>query len=211
MPPEEEKVEGTETQETQPAEKPTFDNLAAALAANPTWQADHDKLIQSESDKRVTQAQTTWTQKREQDEKDAAAKKAKDDERALLKPAALEKAKENDRIAALEARLAATENIEADKAFKATLKASGIPEGMSKYLSPESNIDELKADYQQWIKDSSKGGDVNPQNIENGLPVLTTEQKRAAKLAGMTEIDYAKAVAARDKKGGSTVAYATPK
>lgn len=206
-------AEGTENQGTQNAEngesnEQKFNSLDDVFSKHPELKSDYEKRVQSEGDKRVTEALKTAEKKR----LEKAEQEKREAEKAKLPPEKQKEVEKDEEFELLKKEIADMKAERELEAFKRKLKTANIPESFAPYLDRSASVEDLKTTYEEALKSATKttGGDVNPKS-KDGLPALTPEQKRAAKLAGMTEADYAKAIQDREKNGGQRIAYATPK
>lgn len=144
-------------------------------------------LIQSEADKRVSQALKTQQKKYE---KQLSLSKLDDDERA--------KAEKDNRIAELEEQLALF-NIERNKSeLKTVLGARGLSPEFADILAitddieaSQANIDKLDKLFKSAVKaevEKRLAGGITPKGNGNGTPAITKESVKKMSLAELQKL-----------------------
>ena len=180
-------------------ESKNYTSLEDVFADFPDLKKGHEDALQSESDRRVNQAQATWKKEQEKKEADAKAAKKKldnppDDSKPLTR-ADMEKMMkgylEEDRSKAAE-RIGL--NARAEKLGLESSKYFELDNATFQIV-----IDDLEKSMPDLLKRGHLGPDNQPPKPDAPPKPISDAEKEAARRAGMTNEEYMKEKAIREK------------
>lgn len=192
---------GQENQEQSQQEKPktpSYEKPEDAYKDHPWVQP----MIDRERERASKTARENALKDLEEKQRKAAEEEEAKKKLEAMKPEEREKAELRAEIEDMKKVVQEIKGQKAAESFKANVTKANLPEGLADLLRPDVDLEKVKALIPEIIKAANKGNDINPPKRPDGLPALTPEEKRAAKVSGMTEEEYSKEKAELLKTGG---------